>query len=138
MAEMPHPDVQARFDALAGQTASEARESTHDLMARWGSHLAQIPAGLQFEKRRLLSLLERGHAEAEEAMAKMRADWDAQDKEYVAFRAAQRARIVELHEQGALARDARRVELGGTSLAPPPVEAAPAPEPAPAEEHVDA
>jgi len=59
-----------------------------------------------------LELLEQGHAEAEEALRALRAQWVREDE----ARLAERARIVEAHAQGARDRDAKRVELGGESL----------------------
>lgn len=60
----------------------------------------------------LLALLERGHAEAIQAAADLKASWKQEDAEI-----AQRRKLIwEAHEQGARDRDAMRVKLGGESL----------------------
>lgn len=59
-----------------------------------------------------LALLEQGHAEAEAALAALKADWAREDAET----AERRAVLLEAHAQGDRDRDAVRVELGGTSL----------------------
>lgn len=74
---------------------------------------------------RRLILLERAHAEAEDAVVAMRQRWASEDA------ATRRARLAELgrHEQGMRDRDAMRVALGGTSLLAPPPAHEPSPDP---------
>lgn len=59
-----------------------------------------------------LALLERGHLDAQDAAAALKASWKQED----AVIAEQRKQIWAAHEQGARDRDAMRVKLGGTSL----------------------
>jgi len=58
-----------------------------------------------------LDLLDRGHAEADEALAALKAAWVEAD----ARLAVERQRVLDRFHQGALDRDAKRVALGAPS-----------------------
>lgn len=77
-----------------------------------------MTAGVEFDKPDVrpdpaaLANLERGHAEAEQTLRNLKAEWAAEDE----ARESHRKHVLAAHARGARDRDAMRVRLGGASL----------------------